>query len=100
MTHRIVPVEPTDEMLNAARDWSAAKYGKPIGNDAAIGCFQAMLAAVPRFEPTEAMRQKVSDAICGALSNWLPEPLHQMAYDDVARWAISAMVEAMEASDD
>lgn len=37
--------EPTDPMLIAARDWSYAKYGKPIGNDAAIGCWQAMLDA-------------------------------------------------------
>lgn len=40
-----VPDEPTEEMLVAARDWSYRKYGKPIGNDAAIGCWQAMLAA-------------------------------------------------------
>jgi hypothetical protein len=37
--------EPTEAMLIAARDWSYAKYGKPIGNDAAIGCWQAMLDA-------------------------------------------------------
>lgn len=35
---------PTAAMLDAARDWSVAKYGKPIGNDAAIGCWQAMIA--------------------------------------------------------
>jgi hypothetical protein len=44
-THRIVPVEPTDKMLDAARDWSYKKYGKPIGNDAATGCWEAMLSA-------------------------------------------------------
>jgi len=38
-------VEPTEAMLNAARDWSDKKYGKPIGNDAAIGCWNAMYAA-------------------------------------------------------
>ena len=32
-------------MLDAARDWSDHKYGKPIGNDAAIGCWQAMFDA-------------------------------------------------------
>jgi hypothetical protein len=37
--------EPTKAMLNAARDWSYGKYGKPIGNDAATGCWQAMLDA-------------------------------------------------------
>ena len=36
---------PTEGMLNAARDWSYAKYGKPIGNDAAIGCLAAMIRA-------------------------------------------------------
>lgn len=40
-----VPREPTPEMLDAARDWSYAKYGKPIGHDAANGCWSAMLAA-------------------------------------------------------
>lgn len=41
----LVPVEPTREMLEAARDWSYKKYDKPIGNDAAQGCWKAMLAA-------------------------------------------------------
>ncbi len=35
--------EPSEAMLDAARDWSGAKYGKPIGDDAAIGCWQAMI---------------------------------------------------------
>lgn len=38
---------PTEAMLTAARDWSDKKYGKPIGNDAAIGCWQAMWDASP-----------------------------------------------------
>lgn len=38
--------EPDEGMLAAARDWSARKYGKPIGNDAAIGCLQTMLDAI------------------------------------------------------
>jgi hypothetical protein len=37
--------EPTDGMLVAARDWSYKKYGQPIGNDAAIGCFSSMIDA-------------------------------------------------------
>lgn len=41
----LVPVEPTEAMLLSARDWSATKYGKPIGNDAAKGCWGAMVAA-------------------------------------------------------
>lgn len=36
---------PSEAMLNAAWDWSYAKYGKPIGNDAATGCWQAMFDA-------------------------------------------------------
>ncbi len=39
------PREPTEAMLNAARDWSVAKYGRGVGNDGAIGCWQAMLDA-------------------------------------------------------
>lgn len=41
------PEQPTEAMLNAARDWSVKKYGQGIGNDAAIGCWKAMLAAAP-----------------------------------------------------
>ena len=42
--------KPTESMLNAARDWSAAKYGKPVGNDGALGCWQAMLSAIAKAE--------------------------------------------------
>lgn len=52
-----VPYVPTEQMLDAARDWSAAKYGKPIGNDAAIGCWQAMFAAASGDEPPETAGQ-------------------------------------------
>lgn len=45
---KLVPVEPTDEMHVAARDWSAGKYGKAIGLDASEGCYKAMLAAAPQ----------------------------------------------------
>lgn len=34
--------EPTREMLVAARDWSRHKFGKPIGNEDATGCWQIM----------------------------------------------------------
>lgn len=44
---RIVPVEASDKQLESARDWSYVKYGKPIGNDAANGCWRCMVAAVP-----------------------------------------------------
>lgn len=42
-----VPREATPEMLNAAREWAITKYGRGIGQDAAIGCYRAMLAASP-----------------------------------------------------
>lgn len=45
--------EVTEAMLIAARDWSAAKYGKPIGDDAARGCFAAMTAAQPIVAPSD-----------------------------------------------
>ena len=45
--------EPTEAMLDAARDWSDHKYGKPIGNDAAIGCWQAMFDAQATTGPAE-----------------------------------------------
>ncbi len=41
----VVPREPTEAMLIAAREWSHKKYGKPIGSDAACGCWAAMLEA-------------------------------------------------------
>jgi len=50
--YAIVPREPTDAMLATARDWSADAFGKPIGNDAARGCWGAMLSAAP--SPQEA----------------------------------------------
>lgn len=47
------PMQPTEAMLNAARDWSIKKYGQAIGSDAAIGCWQAMLAASPQAKADE-----------------------------------------------
>lgn len=44
-------IEPTEEMLTAAADWSRAKYGKPIGNADAIGCWKAMAAVAPLQTP-------------------------------------------------
>ncbi len=37
--------EPTESMLNAARDWSVHKFGIGVGYDDARECFQAMLDA-------------------------------------------------------
>lgn len=39
------PREPTEAMLTAARDWSKARIGAPIGNDAARSCWQVMFDA-------------------------------------------------------
>jgi hypothetical protein len=47
---KLAPVEPTEAMLVAARDWSAKKYGRPVGNDGAGGCWAAMLAAAPEVK--------------------------------------------------
>lgn len=41
----LVPKEPTQEMLDSARDWSVKKYGKAVGNDGASGCYKAMIEA-------------------------------------------------------
>ena len=41
----LVPKEPTQEMLDSARDWSIKKYGKAVGNDGTYGCYKAMIAA-------------------------------------------------------
>ena len=41
----VLPVEPTRAMLDAARDWSLVKYHQGVGDDAASGCYRAMLAA-------------------------------------------------------
>jgi hypothetical protein len=41
--YAVVPKEPTKAMLDSARDWSYAVYGKPIGNAAANGCWAAMI---------------------------------------------------------
>ena len=59
--YKIVPVEPIEEQHNAARDWSAATYGKPIGRDASRGCYVVMLKAAP--DPSEALIEKMARAM-------------------------------------
>ena len=51
--YALVPVEPTEAMLNAARDWSLKKYGQAVGNDGARGCYAAMLAAANKEQDTK-----------------------------------------------
>lgn len=60
----VAPHQPTEAMLNAARDWSVKRYGQGIGSDAATGCWQAMLAASPAVpaqsgEPVDEIRAYV-----------------------------------------
>ena len=40
-----VPMEATEAMVEAALDWSIAKYGHCIGNEDARECWAAMFAA-------------------------------------------------------
>ena len=47
----IIHAKPNQAMLEAARDWSAAKYGKPIGDDAARGCWVSMISAAVKTKP-------------------------------------------------
>lgn len=57
----LVPDGITKEMYDAARNWSCSKYGKPIGNEAAAGCWKAMLAAAPAaFEDNQSGMIEVS----------------------------------------
>lgn len=46
---QLVPIEPTEEMHHAARDWSVKMYGKAIGFEASHGCYKAMLATAPKY---------------------------------------------------
>lgn len=65
-------IEPTEAMLAAAADWSRGKYGKPIGNADATGCWKAMLAAVPT-SPVIAVHV-TDDMAVAALRAPMPEP--------------------------
>jgi hypothetical protein len=75
--------EPTQEMLDAARDWSREKYGKPIGSADATGCWKAMAAAAPA-QPVIALHITDEMAVA-ALRAAMPEPYHGevWAYLDV-----------------
>lgn len=67
-----LPRQPTEAMLNAARDWSREKYGKPIGNDAATGCWLAMHAAA--LLDTSTVNPTQTPWECMGLKQALPEP--------------------------
>ena len=130
--YRIVPETPTGEQITAygralkalinsvphehrnAR-WPVRQHRYRIADrEKATARYNAMLAAAPRFEPTEAMVERVARALYGPANavydkRW--ELLHQNgirqnatgdfvdgreSYLGSARAAISAMVEAME----
>jgi hypothetical protein len=76
---------PHDAMLVAAREWSRAKYGMPIGDGAATGCLQAMLDAVRDTKQEEPMDDVVT------LSDLQPAgPLitHKEVIGQMALWAV------------
>jgi hypothetical protein len=70
---------PTEAMLNAARDWSVAKYGRGIGNDAAIGCWQAMWDAAP-VPPADGAHRK---AFYSILSRSIPSDMIDSIWQDL-----------------
>lgn len=74
-----VPAEPTEAMLIAARDWSLKKYGKAIGDDAAKGCFSAMLAAAPEAPAqASAVDERAIDAAARKISECMDYPWEHM----------------------
>jgi len=46
-------------------------------------------------DPTDATISIGADAASNALSNWMPEPMHRMAYEDVARTIIGALAKSL-----
>ena len=51
---KLVPVEPTEEMLDAAKNiYNGGPYNVGIGKDKAREIYKAMLAAAPASEPTD-----------------------------------------------
>ena len=43
---KLVPISPTKEQLDAARDWSVKKYGIGIGTEGAASCYKSMIGAI------------------------------------------------------
>lgn len=77
---KLVPIEPTQGMLEAARDWSLKQYGKPVGNDGANGCYQSMLADAPQLP------QPASAAVPFAYFHYSPasSPVYQQVVASAA----------------
>ncbi|WP_336817247.1 hypothetical protein [Burkholderia gladioli] len=81
---KLVPIEATEGMKHAARDWSDKKYGKPIGNDAAIGCWGTMLDAAPVApvaSPSIDIEQMLRDCVPGGD---IVDP--QLVCDNIRGW--------------
>lgn len=83
--------EPTEAMLIAARDWSYKKYGKPIGDDAAIGCWKAMFEAAPENtiegQPTDEMVELARKEF------WRVLAIKELTLEDAWRAALEAALE-------
>lgn len=75
-----VPRDPDEAMLNGARDWSCSKYGIGVGNDDAIGCWQAMFDAFVPEDRNDQSRAGLFDvgdrikALCNEIRVLLSEP--------------------------
>jgi hypothetical protein len=86
------PMHPTEAMLNAARDWSLKKYGQGIGSDAAIGCWQAMLAASPTAPAQSCGDAEQADEADGyKLAGYLVDPGAGSAMDRFQTWKPDAV---------
>jgi hypothetical protein len=48
-SYKLVSATPTDDMDNAARDWSYTKYGRPVGYDGSRGCWDSQHKVAPSF---------------------------------------------------
>jgi len=83
MTDKVMlPKEATEEMLRAARDWSIKKYGKPIGSEAAIGCYAAMLAAPPAGKVSRVQVEAAAEGFATAMNfTWRCDCIAQLGLD-------------------
>lgn len=70
----LVPIAPTDEMHDAARDWSQKEYGKPIGIEASSGCWGAMLSAAPAPQGDGWREIDSAPKDGSSILVWLPKP--------------------------
>ncbi len=55
-----------------------------------------MSAATWNDRPVPELVKRVADAICGASAAWLPVPANGMAYDDMARAALAAVLSDLQ----